>query len=233
LLLNLGWSPVVHWQCVPGDRLLVQEFYAPGVVANSPYGGRVWANGTFPWNPSSISGAGGNESNGGSFADFSSANFSIFPAVNQTAWGPGPNGRCTTPYLVQVAQTPSIALQLLSLLPEGTLSDSNAPIQLPPQFTITAPSVVFGDRFLGPNVDYIDTCGLSIPADRTVSVPSITVGLPVSLPTGAATVPATLPVTSTYHYWFPANFGVWIIDDLSANGYLPGSGWAFEYHHCT
>ena len=233
LVLNLGWAPVAHWTCVPGGQLATQAFYSPGVVANSPFGGRVWANGTFPWNPVAIAGAGGNESNGGSFADLSSGNFSVFPAVNETAWGPGPNARCTTPYLIEVTQTPSIEVQLLGLLPEGTISDGNAPIQLPAGTSTQWPSVVFGDRFLGPNVDYIDTCNLSAPVERTVSVDSLTVGLPLVLPDGAATVPVTLSVSSTFHYWFPAHYGLWLIDDLSQNGYLPGAGWAFEFHHCS
>ncbi len=233
LVLNLGWAPVAHWVCLPGPRLLSETFYSPGVVANSPYGGQVWANGTFPWNPTQITGAGGNESNGGSFADLSTANFSIYPARNDTTWGPGPNGRCTTPYLVDVARSFSVEVKLLALLPEGTTNDANAPVDVAPWDANDSSSVIFGDRFLASNTDAIDTCLSSSPVERSISASTITVGLPVRLPDGGATVPVTLPVTTTLHYWFPAHFGIWLLDDLSANGYLPGAGLAFEFHNCS
>ncbi|MCI4360189.1 MAG: hypothetical protein L3J91_00635 [Thermoplasmata archaeon] len=233
LLLNLGWAPVVHWTCAPGNVLAKETYYAPGVIGEAPYGGDVWANGTFPWNPEPFAGAGGNESNGGSFADLSTALFSIYPATNQTAWGPGPNDRCNSPYIVTVGPSASIGLKLLGLLPEGTVSDANAPLQVPAMAANDTASVVMGDRYLANNVEPIDTCNLTQPVERTVSTSAVTIGLPAYLPNNNLTLSITLGVSATFTYWFPAGYGVWIVDDLSQNGYLPGAGWAFAYHACA
>jgi len=232
-VLNLGWAPVLHDTCGPGGVLASATFYAPGVVGDAPYGGHVWANGTFPWNLTSIVGAGGNESNGGSFADLSTATFSIYPAQNGTAWGPGSNTQCSSPYFVTVAASSSTRVKLLSVLPAGTLNDTRAPLQAPPISAGDPLSVILGDRYLASNAPSIDTCSLTQPVEISVPATSMTVGLPVRLPGGSVTVPVTLPVRAAFEYWFPPGFGVWLVDDLSANGYLPGAGWAFDYHPCA
>ncbi|MGC2034334.1 MAG: hypothetical protein WA761_02675 [Thermoplasmata archaeon] len=45
-------------------------------------------------------------------------------------------------------------------------------------------------------------------------------------------VPYVLPFTEQYTYTFPANFGTWQVDNLSAPG-GPGGGWAFSYSPCS
>jgi hypothetical protein len=59
----------------------------------------------------------------------------------------------------------------------------------------------------------------------------LTVWFPVSLSDRTVQVPFIIPVTESYHYTFPANFGIWEVDNLSAPG-GPGGGWAFSYEPC-
>lgn len=233
LVLNLGWSPILHTSCAPADLVAHEPLYAPGVVGNAPYGGYVWANGSFPWNPPPVSGAGGSEWDGGSFGDLSVANFTVHTSANTTVLGPGSDQPCTAPYWVSVGPATPIQIKLVGILAEGTPGDANASQYIPPANLTDLPSVRIGDRYLGPNSDAIDTCRSSAPVSVTVTATSVTVGVLVDTPTGWTLVPAPIDVTTTYHYWFPPDFGVWQVDDLAQNALLPGAGWAFQFERCA
>jgi len=68
-----------------------------------------------------------------------------------------------------------------------------------------------------------------------MSLPVRTLGLSVSfridLGNQSFWIATELPFTEQYHYSFPANFGTWQVDNLSAPG-GSGGGWAFSYSPC-
>jgi hypothetical protein len=77
----------------------------------------------------------------------------------------------------------------------------------------------------------VNTCGRSA---QTLGLSSnqLTVGIPIVQGGRNITVPATVDIYTSYTYHFPANGGIWLIDNLSAPG-GPGGGWAFSYSSCA
>ncbi len=91
-------------------------------------------------------------------------------------------------------------------------------------------SPTFHNGFELPNSPPIDTCG-GAGVDRVVTSSYLRLSFGVSVSGLNFTLPFTLPFVQTFAYAFPADFGVWQIDNLSAqNG--PGGGWAFSYAAC-
>jgi hypothetical protein len=77
----------------------------------------------------------------------------------------------------------------------------------------------------------VNTCHTG-PATLTVSSNRLTVFVDFVLGNHVQTVPITLPVSESFHYWFPAGYGAWSVDDLrnGAAGFGPGD--AFEFVPC-
>jgi hypothetical protein len=90
--------------------------------------------------------------------------------------------------------------------------------------------VYFYNSFTKPTLN-LSTCGG--PAQvRHLSSHHVEVGVPFSYGGSTITALANVTVTSSYNYTFPANGGIWEIDNLSAPG-GPGGGWAFSYAPCA
>ena len=43
-----SWAPVLHVSCSRGNQVLAEQLWTPAILANSPYGGMVYDNGTIP-----------------------------------------------------------------------------------------------------------------------------------------------------------------------------------------
>jgi hypothetical protein len=77
----------------------------------------------------------------------------------------------------------------------------------------------------------VSTCGSST-ASLWVTSHYLTLWYRFSTGQGSATVSFTAPESGAgFHYSFPADFGMWQVDNLSSPG-GPGGGWAFSYAPC-
>jgi hypothetical protein len=87
----------------------------------------------------------------------------------------------------------------------------------------------FNNSFTHANMPPIDTCGgpaqfVSLRGQSWSS--SLSFGLTIH---GAlVNVTSAPPLLLSYWYGFPANFGIWAVDNLSIPG-GPGGGWAFSF----
>ena len=228
-----GWAPLAHWTCQPGSQVLNQSAQIPAQLLNAPFGGRVWANVTTP--PGLIlrgtsieTGLGTSDSNGGVDWNGFQANVTVSTVENETAWGPGSNVRCTQPFEVNLIANGDVSTGIAILGP-GNISDQHEPNVLFPGYANT---IYFSNGFQAANSENISTCGG--PAQSLPLVTSNYLTLWAHFASGGQnyTIPFTLHlVESQFHYWFPANFGMWQVDNLSAPG-GPGGGWAFSYSPC-
>jgi hypothetical protein len=231
-----GWAPVLHRTCVAGAAVKNEQIFVPAVLANSPYGGKVFDNGSlpadlpgapgYPTNPSAL---GAPARNGSAAGAFFIVNLGIHRSDNSTAWGPGANVVCTTPFIVDFLPVnssghPSVVAFVVIPTPSN-LSNVGEASQL-----IAPPTVVFSNAYEAGNDGNVSTCGGParwIPFES----PHLTVWVQLGPLSGNATVPIVLPFPMEFNYWFPANFGTWQVDNLSAAG-GPGGGWAFSYSPC-
>jgi len=227
-----GWGAYAHWTCAKGTEVANQTDDIPVQLLNAPYGGWVWANTTGP--PGLIEHGtgigdiwGGWTSNGSVVWSGFEAFVTVFSVENQTVLGPGSNARCSSPFQVNIfAQGAGFGDIALA---GPNVSDRNEPTVLGSWGT----NISFQNGFAEPNARNQSDCGgpaLSIPG-----VISTFLSLWVTFAeTGQThTVPFQVPLVETvYNYWFPANFGTWQVDNLSAPG-GPGGGWAFSYSPCN
>jgi len=226
-----GWAPLAHWTCQRGSDVANETVQIPSLLLNSPYGGRVWGNVTFPLGflPFGLVGESTGDANGGAdWAGFQS-NITVSTVENQTVWGPGSNVRCSEPFSVSLSPigNPSLGITLLGA---GNLSDQHEPTVLFPGYVNT---IYFLNGFEAANSENVSTCGGPTQSVPLVTSTSLTLWAHFVSDGHNSTAAFTVPIVdSQYHYWFPANFGTWQVDNLSAPG-GPGGGWAFSYTPCS
>jgi hypothetical protein len=245
LTVTGGWAPLLHWTCQKGGAVAeLTNYYIPAVLVNSPYGGRAWGNGTFPvtfpgvWNglpPPGVTkiGFGTGASMGETLGAFFTVNVSFYRLGNVTAWGPGANVRCSQPFEV-VLQPPTIYAEAGG----GIMGPNNTSDSTEPSFALIYEgtqdqirSLFFDNAFEGANAADISTCGGPAQSIPSILSSYLSVWFPVTIQGQNLTIPYIVPVEESYHYWFPADFGTWQIDNLSAPG-GPGGGWALSYSPC-
>ncbi len=228
-----SWAPVLHVSCSRGNQVLAEQLWTPAILANSPYGGMVYDNGTIPPDipgapgyPTAWSSLGAPASNGTAAGAFFITNVSIYATKNVTEWGPGSNDRCSQPYLTE----------FLPLSGGGGGGTAFVPISTPSNLsdrgeatnaTYGTPPFVFQNGFTAANSPNFSTCGGATQA-LLVSAPLFTAWAPTLLGGTHTLIPVVLPFAVSFKYEFPANFGTWAVDNLSAPG-GPGGGWAFDY----
>ena len=84
------------------------------------------------------------------------------------------------------------------------------------QFTGSSP-LYFDNAFSAANAVSVSTCGgpaESLPGKSQ----SVTAWVPFSIYGRVTTLPLTLPFPQVFRYSFPADFGTWQVDNLSAPG---------------
>lgn len=230
-----GEGVFTHVTCAPSGATL-PPFHAwiPTVMANSPYGGMVWANGTVPSGPFRNSPAApylyGIYPRDGSaaWAGFG-AEFNVTSQGNQTRLGPGSNTPCSAPYQIAPTFWGDISLGI-SLLGEGNTTDANEPTSLGGYIPPSTAELGILNGFSLANHDPVSTCG-SGAASRWTNSTSFVATVPIASGASLANESYTFPFFDSFHYWFPANSGTWQVDNLSAPG-GPGGGWAFSYSPC-
>lgn len=226
-----GWAPLLRWTCASTGEVMAETVQIPGLLLNSPYAGRAWGNVTYPLGflPDDLIGQGTKESNGGAAWAGFLATVTVDTVGNETAWGPGANVHCSQPFGVTLSPigNPSVGIPILG---PGNLSDRDEPTVL---FPGNSSGISFWNGFGLANSGNVTTCG-----DPALSLPLVTstyLTLWASFSFGGQSHSASFSVPvvmSQFHYWFPANFGTWQVDNLSAPG-GPGGGWAFSYSPCS
>jgi hypothetical protein len=229
-----GWAPVVHWTCQTTTQVMEgQPAQIPAQLLNAPFGGEVFGNvsardGVFTYG----SGSGGmflgsGDTDGGVDWNGYDANVSVFADQNRTVWGPGPNVRCTGPFKVEL-QPDRAVFTGITLINPGNYSDQQVPDVLFPGFSNV---ISFSDGFERANSANVSTCGkqaIAYPVEST----HLTLWAHFSWNGENRTAEFNVPILGMeYRYLFPANFGIWQVDNLSAPG-GPGGGWAFSYSQC-
>jgi hypothetical protein len=238
------WAPAVHLTCQRGTEAgELANYYIPAVLVNSPYGGSAWGNGTIPSAsplaarraspPVTAIAFGTGSLNGETESAFFTLNVSFDRLSNSTQLGPGPNNRCSQPFGVSFA-APSIYAEVgASIQGPNNTTDLNEPhVAILFKGTLDAfPSLLFDNSYTASNAPPVSTCGRPSQSLPLVAVGHLQVWFPVTIEGANYTIPYELSIVQTFHYIFPANFGTWQVDNLSAPG-GPGGGWAFSYSPC-
>jgi hypothetical protein len=230
--LIAGWAPVLHWTCVREGEYQDAVVQIPALLINSPYGGSATGNVSYSkgFAPGGANGEGTQDSNGGAAWAGYQARVTVAHVGNATSWGPGANIRCQRSFDVEATATGNLSGGIPILGP-GNISDDFEPMTVFPGYT-AAVNIDFSNGFASSNHADVSTCGDSA---KTIPVTSSRLTLwAQTVDEGTnVTAPLALPIgTLQYVYLFPANFGIWQVDNLSAPG-GPGGGWAFSYSPCS
>ena len=192
------------------------------------------------WAASQLSGGG--EFNGSVWGAFLRDTANVSTLSNQTMFGPGGNDRCSSRFALSFHEVPKsdggfeYGGEIFSTpwgpqFGNGSSSDFGEPLIWNFSTSPGEASSIFRNGFYSLNSPPISTCGG--PAQTViVRILGLTTWITFELNDRNLTAPATLPLSEVFDYWFPANFGTWQVDNLSAPG-GPGGGWAFSYSPCT
>jgi hypothetical protein len=229
-----GLGIVSHTVCKTGQLEADQNFWTPFDLTNAPYGGHTtWGASFYDWELGGYTRtvlSEGNLSNGNiSTGYFETENWSVQDQSNSTVVGPGVNTPCTTNYRVVTApSTRTIVADGPPLQGPGNGSNANEPTTYAPD---GYPAATFSNGFVSANEAPISTCG---GPGRVLNMSSESFRISFAFHTSKGPLVLMFPVSSleNYTYYFPANFGMWQVDNLSAAG-GPGSGWAFSYSPCS
>ncbi len=221
------WAPILHWGC---ERAMLEDersIFVPEVLGNSPFGGWAWAN-------SSTSGGHWAGSDGAAGGSLLLLNVELYRMHNVTLGGPGSNHRCNARYAaIPLAPSPAAlgSTQPFETLPGGSRTDAaepGAPLPAPASYE----AATFHNGLQAPNLPPISTCGRGS-ASLTVSSVRITVDATFQVQGHAVEVAVVLLFSEHFHYVFPADFGVWSLQNLAAGFGAPGGGYAFSYAGCA
>ena len=235
----LGWAPVLHWTCVYQDRVAEGVTFVPAVLVNSPFGGNATGRGTIPpYFPGSLgyptlgSFQTSFAENGTASGTFNSVNVSVFKGRSELALGPGLNSPCSQSFSVVPTQPPFLGTYAgwqLGLASNLTDKGEGSSVSFSSFGGYRVLPLYFNNSFSVASGANISTCNApSRSVALTANSDSLSVSIGFSLDGRNETAPMTLPFVQSYLYWFPANFGTWQVDNLSAPG-GPGGGWAFNY----
>ena len=112
----------------------------------------------------------------------------------------------------------------------GNTSNANEPTTF--SFgVVPVPSTVFANGFINADRPPVSTCG-GPDQELNFSSASFDIYLTVPSPSGDVTTTVDIESTESYTYFFPANSGTWLVDDLQENSGLQGPGLAFSWQPC-
>ncbi len=212
--------------------------FFPAVLVNAPYGGRGYGTALEPasypgaWGyPNNTVLVGNPAPNGSATGTFFPVKVSVERLTSDLEFGAGTNARCDASYGVSVAPPESIGSAGWVLLGPGNASDALEPTWSNfSGFEGDPVSPHFENGFAVSNLANVTTCNAPTKL-LTVSARPATVQIQFRLGGQNVTVAYTIPFQLQFQYSFPADFGTWQVDNLSAPG-GPGGGWAFSYSPC-
>lgn len=220
-------NPFEHIVCTDGSQVYTTgTVQLPGVLLNSPYGGSVHGNVSFPafGLPGVIESMGTSDFNGGADWAGYGANVTVLTVENHTSNGLGRNSPCTQAFRVEVTPEGG-GSGGISIMGPGNTSDIDEPPVLP---SGVPGNISFDNGFRLSNSANVSTCG-----GRAVNLTTISTHLTAWMSWSRAGQNHTLEfdvpfIEEQFIYGFPASLGTWAVDNLSAPG-GPGGGWAFDY----
>jgi hypothetical protein len=231
-----GVTLFTHTVCVRGEIVANVLFWTPFNLVNAPYLGSTvyyahfmnW--GLFGWTnvtigpPGSLTG--GNISTG----YFETQNWTVYAQSNQSLYGPGVSQSCKEPFDALMSHTfDDTSVSGEPLQGPGNTSNANEPTTF--SYGELQTAAVFANGFVSSNQPNISTCGT--PAkELNFSSTSFDISLTVSEPLGSVTTIVAIASEESYTYYFPANNGTWLVDDLQLNAGLQGPGLAFSWQPC-
>jgi hypothetical protein len=242
-----SWAPLAHWTCQ--DQALVAhetDRWIPTVLVNSPYLGSASGNGSMDWAfPGAWNGPppppghmlrigwGTSAKNGTAATALFTANASLYQLGNVTQWGPGANVRCAQPFAIAFQSPTTYAATTSRIHTQSNLSDLGEADNVS---AYDSPSNVsrlafINNSFSFSNSENISTCGGPV-LTRPFQSSFLTIDVPFTVAGRTIALPYVLPFTESFNYTFPANGGVWQVDNLATGPGAPGGGWAFSYLPC-
>jgi hypothetical protein len=233
----LGWAPLLHYSCEASGPVATATFSVPLSILNTPYGGEGFVNSTIPMdlfgnspnaNPPNF--VRGWEANGTIWGAFYKTNLTVYSDSNATSWGPGSNMHCSNPFILSLRlvspgqgyEGAIFAWPGAPMFGPNSTSDHLEPDQLNFSSAPGDSTPFFSNGFSGENAENITTCG---GPEKRIPMQSDFIRILISFGIGGEiqSQPVVLPFTQNFDYVFPANFGTWQVDNLSAPG-GPGGG---------
>jgi hypothetical protein len=240
------WGPLIHYSCQSSAPIGNETVQVPLSLLNTPYLGSGYVNSSIPGglfgstsneNPPSV--VGGWETNGSIWGAFWKVNVTLYSDTTQIVAGPGSDTPCNGPYSLGLrSTTPTVGYQGAifdwpgaPMFGPNSTSDRAEPGRLIFYIGVGGSSSNFLNGFTQPNDAEVSTCD-STSASRYTESSHVTTSFAFQTSANNLSVSVVFPFVESFHYVFPADTGVWQIDNLSApNG--PGGGWAFSYAPCA
>jgi len=214
-------DPFVHTQCEKQLVATEPNRWIPAVLINSPYGGRGTGQGQ---------GSGTTVLNGTAAAVMmEGAEAELFTTHNASVVGVGPDSPCTRLYLVALVDQNYYGVTAGLIATASNLTDRGeaGTLDVFGDTSNLSKVVYFSNAFGTANTPNVTTCGGGA-TSRSVLSYHDSIDIPFEV-TGTQVIgPYQMTWAQTFTYDFPANFGTWAIDNLSAAG-GPGGGWAFDF----
>lgn len=228
LVLTGGVGLLYHWGCAPSGIAANDKEQIPALLLNSPFGGTATGDVVLPAGYLSPFETiiGTSSFNGSAVWGGYNASVTVWSVHSVRLAGPGLDRGCTGPFAlaIQPLGGTSAGIQLLG---PGNATDAAETSTLFPGSS----DVYFSNGFVSPTESAVTTCGGPSTAIQ-VNAMSLSLAYRFSFDGRNISEPLDVPLVGAhFEYTFPANFGSWQIDNLSAPG-GPGGGWAFSYSPC-
>jgi len=214
-------DPFVHTQCEKQLVATEVDRWIPAALVNSPYGGWGYGQG-HGWGATVLNGTAAALMLEGSEAE-------LFTTHNASLAGVGPDSPCTGRYLASLPDQNYYGGTAGFINKTSNLTDRGeaGTFDVYGDASNLSKVVYFSNAFDSANAPNVTTCGGGRTV-RSVLTYHDSIDLPFDVNGTQFIAPYELTWAQNFTYEFPANFGTWAVDDLSAAG-GPGGGWAFDF----
>ena len=231
-----GAIPHALVDCQIGEVASTTYTFLPAAIPNSPFGGNSSGEGILPYGfpgwpspPGERWGFGTGALNGTTNVVFFGTDVVIGLLENTSSWGYGTSAPCTERFSVGTQAYYSVgpvgwSVPVVSNLTDIGEADTD---NLSSSFAESPVVPIWNNSFYSDNFGVVSTCGTG-----SLTRTSLTFGLNLTLTFDwngtAMEIAHSFPFEEKFSYTFPANFGSWDVDNLSADD-GPSGGWAFDY----
>ncbi len=231
-------SPLMsHVQCKSEPLAVGLNVFAPFGILNVPYGGNgslkvfvpVWYTSSYYSTNSSV------PVSGTTYL----TEYTVSSLRNTSVSGIGTSHSCASQFEVH----PILSQRVNAGFSETTIFNATSDVNEstiahvgfgPPINGVEGinPTTRYSNGFTTENMPNITTCGSSTSVVESTTSDYLAMKFAFNDSGTIRYVPYDLTIiVDTFTYTFPANFGTWEVDNLSAPG-GPGGGWAFAYYPC-
>lgn len=237
LFLFPGSPLLSHVQCKSESMAVGLNVFAPFGILNVPYGGNGTLRVSVPaWGTWSLYSANSSSPYSGTVY---LTEYNVSSLRNTSVSGIGASNPCVSPFEVYPALSERVQGSFGGTpLPNATSDVNESTISFvgfrPAIYGVEGinPTARYSNGFTSANMGYITTCGSTENFSMSTTSDYLTMRFAFNDSGTIRYVPYDLTIiVDTFTYTFPANFGTWEVDNLSAPG-GPGGGWAFAYYPC-